>query len=277
MTATVRYELYDVFTDEPFTGNPLAVAIDPPALDTGQCAAIARELNLSETVFCTTGGTGGVDTRIFTPGGEVPFAGHPTIGAALALDDAGMVTDGSITLHEGIGPVVVDVVDGRATLTTAVPPTRLDDADAATVADRLGLRPDDLDPDHLAGVWSTGLAFTMVVVRDVATLGRIEVSTAMGDGPVYALAADDADNRWRARMFAPGLGIPEDPATGSAAAAACGFLEVDETGIVIRQGVEMGRPSTIEVGAVVRDGRLVAARVGGRAVRVGCGELAVPR
>lgn len=287
----VDHLLYDVFTDTPFTGNPLAVVIDPPPLTDEQMQTMARELNLSETVFLDTAAVGGVGTRIFTPATELPFAGHPTIGAALALAEAGAV-DGSVTLLEPVGPVEVAIADGVATLTTARPPESVEAADPEDVARSVGLELADLHRTLGVRVWSAGNPFTILTVRDVATLGRCEVDLAwwrdtvsFTDAPaLYVLAPVDAEQRvdarrWRARMFGPSLGIVEDPATGSAAAAACGYLaghasaERLAEGWVIEQGVEMGRPSELQVGAVLRGPELVAATVGGRAVRVGRGTL----
>lgn len=288
---TVGYLRYDVFTETPFTGNPLAVVVDPPALSAEQMQTIAREMNLSETVFLDTTVPAGVGTRIFTPGVELPFAGHPTIGAALALADLGVVSD-SVTLLEGVGPVEVTIDDGFATLTTAQPPESVDVADAEDVIRSLGLELSDLHATLGVRGWSAGVPITIVAVRDVETLGRCEVDVAWWrdtmaytDAPeLYVLAPVEPGQRvdarrWRARMFAPGLGIGEDPATGSAAASACGYLAGHASparlaeGWLIEQGVEMGRPSRIHVGAVVRGPELVAATVGGRAVRVGSGSL----
>jgi trans-2,3-dihydro-3-hydroxyanthranilate isomerase len=284
---TVPYLLYDVFTDVPFTGNPLAVAIDPPALTTEQCATMAAELGLPETIFVRTVGSE-ISARIFTPAEELPFAGHPTIGAALALHDEGAVAD-RLIINEGVGPVEVSIDDGLATLTTARPPTAVEVADPEDVARSLGLTLADLHPAIGPRGWSAGLAFTVVAVRDRDVLGRCQVdltwwgdTVALTPAPaLFVLAPAGAlDGRhWRARMFAPRLGIAEDPATGSAAAAAVGVLagvateqRLDE-GWVITQGVEMGRPSELYVGTVRRGPELVAATVGGRAVRVGRGEL----
>lgn len=290
---TVEYLLYDVFTDTAFTGNPLAVVVDPPELTVEQMQRIARELNLSETVFLSTADTpgDGVRTRIFTPATELPFAGHPTIGAALALADLGAVTD-SVTLLEGVGPVGVAIDDRFATLTTAGPPHPVDGADPEDVIRSLGLELTDLHRTLGVRGWSAGVPITILTVRDVETLGRCQVDAAwwrdtmsFTDAPeLYVLAPVAADQRvdaahWRARMFAPGLGIAEDPATGSAAASTCGYLaghaspERLAEGWIIEQGVEMGRPSEIHVGTVMRGNELVAATVGGRAVRVGRGEL----
>lgn len=293
-TGTDRIALlrYDVFTDRAYAGNPLAVAIDPPRLDATQMQRIAGELNLSETVFLDGRPDGSWTARIFTPAIELPFAGHPTVGAALALADAGLVADGRVVLHEGVGPVPVEVRDGVATLTTPRPPAPVEAADPGDVAAALGLELADLHPELGPRGWSAGVPFTMVAVRDADVLARAGVdavrwreTVANSDAPdLYVLTPLDGvrGERWRARMFGPAMGVVEDPATGSAAAAACGYLAGHAgearlgAGWIIEQGVEMGRPSEIRVQAVGRGTELVAVRVGGRAVRVGAGELVVP-
>jgi trans-2,3-dihydro-3-hydroxyanthranilate isomerase len=288
---TLRLLHYDVFTDRPFAGNPLAVVLDPPALPTDAMQAVAQELNLSETVFLRARRDRGWDARIFTPATELPFAGHPTIGAAVALADAGLAAD-EVVLHEGIGPVPVRLHAGVATLTTPGPPQPVDVADPGDVAGCLGLTLADLHPDLGPRGWTAGVPFTFVAVRDVDVLGRVRVdlrqwedAVRWSDAPdVYVLARVDGvrGERWRARMFGPALGMVEDPATGSAAAASAGYLAgvVGEhrlaEGWTIEQGVEMGRPSEIRVQPVRRSGELVAVRVGGQAVRIGEGTLLVP-
>ena len=283
---------YDVFTDRPFAGNPLAVAIDPPTLDAGQMQRIAAEMNLSETVFLIPRPDGSWTARIFTPVTELPFAGHPTVGAALALVDEGLAGDGRVVLHEGVGAVTVEVVDGVATLTTPGPPQPVEVADPGEVVEVLGLTFADLHPDLGPRGWSAGVPFTMVAVRDLDALGRASVDVARwqvevahsGAPDLYVLAPLDGvrGERWRARMFGPAVGMVEDPATGSAAAAAAAYLAAHagdarlDAGWRIEQGVEMGRPSEIRVQPVRRAGELVAVRVGGRAVRVGSGELVLP-
>lgn len=283
--------VYDVFTDRPFAGNPLAVVIDPPPLDDRQMQRIAQELNLSETVFLTADGPGAFGARIFTPSTELPFAGHPTVGAALALADEARIDDW-VVLHEGVGPIEVTVVDGVATLTTPRPPSPVETADPGDVMTTISLELSDLYPELGPRGWSAGVPFTIVALRDVATLGRAELDLARWrdylqytDAPdLYLLAPLDGIRGpgWRARMFGPNVGVPEDPATGSAAAAACGYLAglADERrladGWIIEQGVEMGRPSEIRVVPVRNRDEVVGVRVGGRAVRVGSGTLAVP-
>lgn len=291
MADTVDLVLYDVFTDTPFSGNPLAVAIEPPSLSDLQHQRIANELNLSETVFLRRRDDRSWDARIFTPTAELPFAGHPTVGAAIALAESGLGDD-RIVLHEGVGPVEVALRDRTATLTTPTPPRDVEVADPSDVVAAVGLTLTDLHPELGPRGWSVGVPFTIVAVRDVDTLGQASVDAARwGEGvgltsapDLYVVAPLDGldGERWRARMFAPTMGIAEDPATGSAAAATCGFLAGHvrparlEQGWVFEQGVEMGRPSTIHLGAVVSNDELVAVTVGGGAVQVGRAELSVP-
>jgi len=288
---TLRLLRYDVFTDRPGAGNPLGVVLEPPPIDAAAMQRVATRLGLSETVFLTAGADGW-RARIFTPAEELPFAGHPTVGAAIALADEGVAAD-LVVLHEGVGPVAVELSgDGTATLTTPGPPAPVDVADPGEVLATLGLVSADLHPELGVRGWSAGVPFTMLAVRDAARLAAVRLdpvewatSVALTPAPdVYVLAPLDGTRgaRWRARMFAPSLGIVEDPATGSAAAASVGFLAgvVGERrladGWVVEQGVEMGRPSEIRVQPVRRAGELVAVRVGGRAVRVGEEDLPVP-
>ncbi|MGY6501131.1 MAG: PhzF family phenazine biosynthesis protein [Acidimicrobiales bacterium] len=287
----LRVLLYDVFTDEPFTGNPLAVVLDPPPLEDRQRQRIARELNLSETVFLDEDGPGRFLARIFTPTTELPFAGHPTVGAALALVDEGRVHE-IVVLVEGVGPVEVTVDADVATLTTPGPPAAVGVADPGDIAAVIGLEPSDLHPTLGPRGWTVGVPFTLVALRDVDALGRAALDHARWrelvqhtDAPdLYLLTPVDGDRgrRWRTRMFGPGVGIDEDPATGAAAGAACGYLaaaadehRLDE-GWVLEQGVEMGRRSEIRVRPVRRGSEVVAVRIGGRAVRVGEGAMAIP-
>lgn len=290
MADDLRVLRYDVFTDRPYAGNPLAVVLDPPALDDAAMQTVAAEMNLSETVFLRRA-RDGWDTRIFTPAVEMPFAGHPTIGAALALADEGLVDD-VVVLHEPVGPVPVELRDGTATLTTPRAPAPVESADPADVVACLGLGLPDLHPELGPRGWSAGVPFTMVTLRDLDALGRATLdltrwheSVALSDAPdLYLLVPLDGvrGERWRARMFGPGMGIPEDPATGAAAAAACAYLAAVggdgriEEGWSIEQGVEMGRPSRIRIAGERRGAELVAVEVSGGAVRVGEGTMAVP-
>jgi trans-2,3-dihydro-3-hydroxyanthranilate isomerase len=290
-----RYHLLDVFTDRPFAGNPLAVFIDPPELTTQQMQAIAGELNLSETVFVRPPSDRATwSTRIFTPTTELPFAGHPTIGTAVLLAELGLAA-GEVVLAEPVGDVRVTIESrpgGRsATLRTAVPPSFAEAPDRDLLAHALSIAPADLHSHLAAGIWSCGVPFCVVPLRDAAALARTHVDAAVWSShlehtdaaALFPVAPLDHDlHRWRARMYSPGLGITEDPATGGAAAASAGLLAASRQlrkgplRWVIEQGVEMGRPSEMRV-ALDNDGSEASAvLVGGDAVIVGEGQLELP-
>lgn len=301
-----RFLTADVFTDRVFEGNPLAVFPDPRGLSSGQMARIAREFNLSETVFVLPPDDPRHTRRlrIFTPGRELPFAGHPTVGAAIVLASIGEIAlsgdETRIVFEEGVGPVPVLVRAERgrpvfAQLTAARRPEWGPDPPSADVIARAL----SLDADEVLGppsgyapeVWSAGVPFLCVPVRDLAALGRARVdvaawepvAAASGLNEVYVFTVEAGEGAdVRARMFAPGMGIVEDPATGGAASAFAGYLGVrtrlrDGTARwVVMQGVEMGRPSRLEVEADKMDGEVVAVRVGGAAVLVSEGTMSVP-
>ena len=299
-----RFVTADVFTDTPFGGNPLAVLSDAAGITDAAMQAIAREFNLSETVFVLPPDdpTHTRRLRIFTPAREVPFAGHPTVGSALVLawlgeiDLAGATT--RIVFEEGAGPVPVTIraEAGRAVfaeLAAPVAPEVRTAPDAAALAALLGLSEADLRGDAgLPAACSCGLPFLIVELRDAAALGRARLDRArwqelLADAwarEVLVVTRDAADvgADFRVRMFAPAAGIEEDPATGSAAAALGGWLGLREaTGdgtyrYAIAQGLEMGRPSRLEVAVERRAGQVAAVRVGGRAVPISEGTIEVP-
>lgn len=294
MAATVDYLLADVFARTPYEGNPLAVAIDPPPLDDRQMQRVAAELNLSETIFLSATATPGEwSARIFTPSVELPFAGHPTVGAAVALALTGRVDGDAITLVERAGPVRVTVavsgdLVGRARFVGPQPARKVVDLspdDAAATIASLGLEPDDASPELPAGVWTAGVPFTVVPLRTVDALGRATPDAATGTTtltavePAFYLVAptDDLGGHWRARMFAPALGIAEDPATGAAACAFAGLVATTAfdgpAAWTVEQGVEMGRRSVLRLDAQVADGSAGHPGLAGDAVLVGRGEL----
>ena len=294
----------DVFTDRMFGGNQLAVFPRAEGLDTRLMQSIARELNISETVFVFPPDDPAHTRklRIFTPGSELPFAGHPTIGAAYVLATAGEVPLGaegaSIVFEEGVGPVPVTVrsengVPGYCELTTArLPEPGPSPPPIEEIAAILSLRPDELQDGPLAprGV-SCGVPYLFVPVRDETALARARISLPAWErslsgwwaSAVFPFTRGGGDGvDIRARMFAPGIGIPEDPATGSAAAALAGYLAGDAESAngtlrwVVAQGVEMGRPSRLHVACDRSGGRISAVRVGGASVLVAEGRLMVP-
>jgi trans-2,3-dihydro-3-hydroxyanthranilate isomerase len=293
-----HFHTLDVFTDRRFAGNPLAVVHDGAGLDTAAMQRIAREFNLSETVFvlpaADTANTAAM--RIFTPGGELPFAGHPTIGTAviLAATRAPELMRGGLTiaLEQAIGLVRVEVhqrAGAAARGIFALPrlPRRLEGEPAAqSVAGALGLQPGDIGlPGHSVTRFAVGSPFTLVPVTSLDAIGRARSQAGPAfdavfgseDHPavyLYTRETVHARNHWHARMFAPSMGLVEDPATGSAAACFAGVLAAFEhyadgtTQVVIEQGYEMGRPSEIVLDMDVAAGELTGARIGGAAVVV---------
>ena len=274
-----RYLVYDVFTDRRFGGNPLAVFPDATAIAEADLQRIARELNLSETTFVTPGERPRV--RIFTPMSEMPFAGHPTIGTAIALHEEG--GPASMVLELGVGPIPVEIEDGLARFVTTHPLERLAKVAREDAAACLGVAPDQIVGQPVQA--SVGAPFTFAevaadalgaVATDVAAFRRC--AARYPSSLDFSLMAYVREGRSvRARMFAPLDGIPEDPATGSAAAALAALLaEADGEGgaFAFSQGAEMGRPSEIAVDVTLEDGRTAAIGVAGRAVRVLEGRLA---
>lgn len=279
---TAEYYLLDVFTDQPFSGNQLAVFLKADALETRTMQAIANELNLAETVFLSAPTKPNhYPMRIFTPTTELPFAGHPTVGTAQLLAELGLVNREQIlTLHPPVGELSVRYSGKQATFTTAKPvsvtPSTLNQQTAATL---LGLKSHQVIGTPL--VASCGLAFHLIELSDVAALQSIQISEAVwtdavfpsGNEQIYLYVIEDSDSSRTAlcsRMFSREHGLCEDPATGSAAAALTGYLAPLNTTMrwTIHQGIEMGRPSVIET---AMDNGLV--QVGGNAVVVGRGEL----
>ena len=280
------YFVYDVFTDAPFGGNQLAVIPDAAVLPEAQLQKIAREFNYSESVFLYPPDVPDQTARIriFTPSTEVPFAGHPTIGAAVALADLGHGPD--MVLGLGIGPLEARAQDGTAEFAV---PARLEtfgEPEPALVARCLGLPPEAIVTDrHVPVQASLGLAFVFAELRDRADLSAcVPVTDAVREGAArYPAALDfaifayvrDADTL-HARMFAPLDGVPEDPATGSASATVTALLERVEQrplALTIRQGEDMGRPSLIYTETVHAGPSCTAIRVRGNAVRTMEGRL----
>ncbi len=294
----------DVFTTRQFGGNQLAVFPDARGLDENLMPRIAREFNFSETTFVLPprdpANTRRV--RIFTPGGELPFAGHPTVGTAFVLATIGAVplrgAETRIILEEGVGPVPVAIraeggKPGFAQLSVAqLPEVGPPPPAAGDLARVLGLGAADvLDGAVGPQAVSCGVPFLFVPVRDRAALARARVrldefERLLRDywtSKVF-LFCDEPElkgSHYRARMFAPTIGVPEDPATGSACVAFGGYLarrdrRADGTlRWVVEQGFEMGRPSLLEVEVDKRGGAITAVRVGGDSVLVSKGEFFV--
>ncbi len=301
------YEFHtaDVFTDRLHGGNPLAVITDARGLTDAQMLAITREFNYSESVFvfpATEAGTRRL--RIFTSGGELAFAGHPTIGTAFVLAVTGAIRVGRdetrIVLEENIGPVRVliksrervpfcsELTAPQLPLVGAPPPPAQALGEILCLEPRDVIWDDSLKPQAL----SCGVPFLFVPVRTPEALSRIRVDRerwekVLGDywaKEMFVFSTDSWDRIFEggyisARMFAPALGIGEDPATGSACAALAGFLGLrsqTRTGTfkwLVTQGVEMGRPSKLHLDVEVQNGEVREIRVGGNSVLVSSGTL----
>lgn len=300
-TQFVHYFTLDVFTDQRFGGNPLAVILDARGLSSEQMLQVTREFNYSESTFLLPAET--PDTtkrvRIFTPGGEVPFAGHPTIGTAIALVYAGDVpTEGEsvrVVLGENVGPVPVTVrlVNGVpvwAQLSTAIMPTEQPPMDRAVVAEMLGLSITDLmvADAYAPAATSCGLPFLIVPLASHDAVSRAKVNepvfartlrgTSCAMIMAFAMIDDIPGVDVHCRVFCPDDGVPEDPATGSANAALGGYLaaRTPRTGTlrwVSQQGIEMGRPSRLEIEVDKSGSAITAVRVGGSAVLMSEGRL----
>ena len=295
-----KFFTLDVFTRRRYAGNPLAVVLDAGGLDDAAMQSIAREFNLSETVFVLPPAEKAhrARLRIFTPSFELAFAGHPTVGTAVLLNRIdGAAGRRMIVLEEGVGPVrcaveAVDAETGSASFDLARLPAEVGPVGPrAAIAAALGLDEQDIGFDAFKpGHWSAGNDFNLVPLSGLDAMRRCRADTAHwndafpGQGNrasafMFCRETVERDHAFHARTFAPLAGIPEDPATGSAVAAFAGMLAHfmrmadGEHAFVIEQGYEMGRPSLIRLTMTVKGGKLAAAAIAGEAVVVSEGTL----
>ncbi len=295
MQPRYAYRLVDVFTRERFGGNPLAVFPDAQGLSPEAMQRFAFELHLSESTFVLPARRGDCDVRlrIFTPSREIPMAGHPTVGTAYALEQDGVIHD-RVCFELEVGPTPVDRIagpDGGPIWRMEQPRPRFGPRapDAGPVAAALGLDVADLAGDLPLEAVATGLPFLMIPLCSLDALARARIradawtalGTPLGTLMPYLFVRMEA-GAVRTRMFAPGDGIAEDPATGSAAGPLGAFLvehgalapdAANAARLTVTQGVEMGRPSQLFVEIEGQPGDLRAVRVGGAAVTVGGGWL----
>jgi trans-2,3-dihydro-3-hydroxyanthranilate isomerase len=309
----LRYLTADVFTPQPFTGNQLAIVFGADNLPHETLLNIAREFNYSETVFVypPDNPAHARKVRIFTPGGELQFAGHPTIGTAHALVATGeLKADGDevmVVLGEGVGPVPVRVtlqngIPVHAQLTAAlVPEERACDVPIETLANILSLSTGDfIGGAYAPASVSVGLPFLLVPLKTIDAVRRAQVrkdawsATLSGQWAselmVFAMGRDVDESALlphvraadiRARVFVPGLSVAEDPATGSANCCLAAYLakRTPRDGVLrweVAQGIEMGRASRLSIEAEKLNGVIQAVRVGGATVLVSEGTIAVP-
>jgi len=299
--ASLSYVVVDVFTDSVFSGSPLAVVMDGDDAKTSQLSEsdmqkIAREFNLSETVFVVPAVNKKHDCgfKIFSPERQLPFAGHPTVGGVFVLAGQSEAENEEFIVEELVGPVPVKVTweNGKpftATLTSAQKP----EIDDSPISRRIAAALLNLDEEQILGdAWivSCGLKVTLVEVRDIEALAAAKFNysywTKKGRednlGKLYLYTGESSPgSAVRSRCFAPAIGITEDPATGSAAVALAGLLGFRQSsdGLYnwkVHQGIEMSRPSVLDVSARVEGGEVSETKVGGRVVAVGSGSISIP-
>lgn len=300
----LAYRIVDVFTDRIFGGNPLAVFLDGRGLSEVEMQALAKEMNLSEStiVFPPDDAANHFKVRIFTPARELPMAGHPTIGTAFVLAREGRLPESgdevAIRLEEKIGviPVRLHFQDGMPRMIWMTQPRpqfgpRVTKVNA--VAEMLSIPPEEIDDALPLEIVSCGVPFLIVPIRGLATMRRLKFRADIaqrelepfGVNEVLAFAreVECAGSTVHSRMFAPELGVPEDPATGAATGPLGCYLvhhrvvAADPTAtIVSEQGIEMGRPSFLHVRVTEHGNEITDVQVGGQAVFVGGGEISLP-
>ena len=297
----LRFHTLDVFTAEPMAGNALAVVLDADGLSDRQMQIIAREFNLSETIFVQTPDDPlhSAKVRIFMPGGELPFAGHPTVGCAVLLaslkhkSSCSFETDIILEEQAGVVPVRVTRIGGvpRAVFVAPQLPKKIGKPPSdGEIAMALGIDETEIGLGlHRPQVFAAGNPFLFVPVKDMDALARSQVQephwsdmlrvAGTFSAFIYTAGGVLRETDFRARLFAPGEGIAEDPATGSAAATFPGQVHFhDPLGDgrhrwQIEQGYEMGRPSQMIAEADVAAGAITEVRVAGQAVYVSEGSM----
>jgi trans-2,3-dihydro-3-hydroxyanthranilate isomerase len=297
----LQFQTVDVFTAQQFLGNPLAVVLNAEALSSGQMQAIAAEFNLAETTFVRPPKDPAhiAEIRIFTPRSEMPFAGHPNVGTAYVLARAGVcygrpVNSDRVIFEEKAGLVPIEILKDGTTIVgarLAAPQPLSIGAEIAgeLVASACGISPADIETaNHRPCIASCGAPFILAELKTRAALAAARPNgdvfrREVAKHPVVSIMiytqVDEADIQIRARMFAPHLNIPEDPATGSANVALIGLLaklraeanlSLSKT---IAQGVEMGRTSILQATAEKQNGVVIGTFVGGRCVPVMSGTI----
>ena len=295
----LSYHLVDVFTDRAFGGNPLAVFTDGRGIPDGLMQSIAKEMNLSETTFVLPPDDAKHDfrVRIFTPKSELPMAGHPTVGTAFVLTREGMLKKRNAVFEEGVGPVPVSIdirADGPGFIEMRQPlpkfGPRFEDAGAIAgmlSLDRRAIRELPLE------IVSCGNPFFFVPIDTIESIRRIRFRADLAEPIVKETGAtgifvftqevETAGSQVHGRLFAPGEGIVEDPATGSAAGPLGCYLShygltagSGEVRSVLEQGIEMGRPSFLHIRIGHADKEITAVHVGGSCCYMGSGQLELP-
>lgn len=309
----LRYYVVDVFTDRPFGGNQLAVFPDGRDLSPQLMQQLAREINFSETTFVLPPKDSGSDfwVRIFTPAVEMPMAGHPTVGTAFVLgreqliDQTGPET--MIRFEEGVGVIPVRVQwqlgqPGLIKMSQPLPQFGPEFPDRVGIAAMLSLEPDEIDADYPVQVVSCGVPFLFVPLKNLAAIRRAKLRLDLWEQQlkdfasphlfVFTTETELENSSVHCRMFAPALGIVEDPATGAASGPLGCYLakyspidrrpktedrqDREQIAFVSEQGFEMGRPSLIHIEIEQANGQITGVTVGGQCVFMGEGYFELP-
>lgn len=285
----MRFFIVDVFAEQKYAGNPLAVYVADHASRPDDFQRIAREIHFSESTFVAPGQqNGGFDVRIFTPDREIPFAGHPTLGTAFVIHSLLKWDTGRrILLNLGVGQIPVEFDGDILTMEQKQPQFGLRITERSRIASILNIRADDLDERFPVQVVSTGLPFVIVPAKTRSAVERCSIQHSLyreflekvvrASLLVFAPEVTDRDNDVHARVFVDDAGFFEDPATGSANGNLAAYVVEHRffgkfhVRYRVEQGVEMGRPSLLRIDAAKTDGRFVI-RVGGRVFPVAEGE-----
>ncbi|OEH93757.1 PhzF family phenazine biosynthesis protein [Bacillus solimangrovi] len=302
---TLHYTLVDVFTNKPFGGNQLAVFKDDGTLPTELMQKIARELNLSETVFIrpSRNNTADKELRIFTPQIELPIAGHPTVGAAYVLgnEQINSLTQGEnkVVFETGVGDITVQIYKDNngissVEMTQKTPEFGPVYEDIERVAELLSLSPDDIERNIPVQTVSTGVPFLFIPIRTLAAMEKIKLRTDIWEQSfrvdsntehIFTFTSETMNeaSTVHSRMFAPAMGIAEDPATGNASGPLGAYLVEHSVvssskqtyHIRSEQGIEMGRPSFIDVTVTKRAEQYEQVKISGNCVTIGSGQLVI--
>ncbi len=284
----------DVFTEVPYAGNQLAVFPDGEGLSTGQMQKLAQEINYSETVFIFESDQEDADfaVRIFTPRSELPFAGHPVLGTAYSIMNILAVWSGKkeiLWLKTGVGVIPLEKKGKYIQMTQNEPQFLEQYADREEIAGLVGLEADDISDDLPVEIVSTGNSFLIIPVKTLEAMGRVngkvsrmEAFFSRSDAMapyLFTMETVNASAAVHTRLPAGHMGIPEDPATGSAAGPLAAYLLKrrifgNKFEIENEQGLEMGRPSTILMDGEIRDGRYII-KIGGACAYTGKGEFEI--
>jgi trans-2,3-dihydro-3-hydroxyanthranilate isomerase len=298
MIQSATYYLLDVFTNQPFGGNPLAVFPDAQGLNTQQMQLLTKELNLSESVFLfpAENETADIKMRIFTPGKELPTAGHPTIGTSYLLLNEGIIqpkNHGKLILEQNIGSITVNFKKEGNTfkqlmMEQPLPKFEQTFNDKSLIASLLSTHPTDIEEDFPCRIVNCGNPFLIVPIKTIKAMAKLKLNhelyyqileeVEMIGIMAFSLETSNSNLLTHSRMFAPQIGVPEDPATGSAHGPLASYLfnyqMADVTQLVTgEQGIEMGRASLVNMKIVTEDAKIASVLVGGESVIMGKGEI----